>query len=285
MDNPTFVDLGGSPYEGQPKQRCDTKLVELNNGKSVVPMFNIFTDVPLPSRMRGLIIDDVNFSADIKSTAYGEKAGVPFAPIGIYDFSNRLMTTIESDYNGFYDVLMPSTNQINCPTPSGVCAGMYRFVGNDPGVPGHLNPNYNPRYRVIGTEFEAMPGMTMPTDLAPTQVGVAIGQPGTGQANVVTCPIAATAPQLFAVTRPYANGTGGSFGIDGTGFGATAGSVMLDGTSSAHDHLDRPAHRRHGPLRYVGGRAPARDRGRQRAAHRQRPDLPRPRRQLHPDRP
>ncbi len=68
------------------------------------------------------------------------------------------MTTVQSDYNGFYDVLMPSTNQINCPTPSGVCAGMYRFVGNDPGVPGHLNPDYNPRYRVIGTEFEAMPG-------------------------------------------------------------------------------------------------------------------------------
>ena len=37
-------------------------------------MFNVFTDVPLPSRMRGLIIDDVNFSTDIKSTAYGEKA-------------------------------------------------------------------------------------------------------------------------------------------------------------------------------------------------------------------
>ena len=38
-------------------------------------MFNVFTDVPLPSRLRGLIIDDVNFSADPKSTTYGEKAG------------------------------------------------------------------------------------------------------------------------------------------------------------------------------------------------------------------
>ena len=229
VDNPTFVDLGGSPYEGQPKPRCDTKLVELNNGKSVVPMFNVFTDVPLPSRMRGLIIDDVNFSGDIKATGYGEKAGVPFVPIGVYDFSNRLLTTVQSDYNGFYDVLMPSTDQINCPTPSGVCAGAYRFVGNDPGVPGHLNPDYNPRYRVIGTEFEAMPGMVIPTDLAPTQVGVAIGQPGTGQTNPVTCPIGNATPQLFSVSKPYVNGSGG-FGIDGTGFGDTTGTVALDGT-------------------------------------------------------
>lgn len=230
VDNSTFLDLGGSPYEGTPKPGCATKLVQLNNGKSIVPMFNVFTDVPLPSRMRGLIIDDVNFSADIRSTAYGEKAGVPFVPIGIYDFDDRLLTTVESDYNGFYDVLMPSTNQINCPTPSGVCAGMYRFVGNDPGVPGDLNPNYNPRYRVIGTEFEAMPGMTMPTDLAPTQVGMYIGQPGTGQTNPVTCPIGTATPQLFAVTKPYVDG-GGTFGVDGTGFGDTAGSVTLDGTA------------------------------------------------------
>ena len=89
---------------------------------------------------------------------YGEKAGVPFAPVGIYDFANRLVYTTETDFNGIYDVLMPSTNHISCPTPSGVCANMYRFVANDPGIPGRLNPNYNPRYRTIATEFEAMPG-------------------------------------------------------------------------------------------------------------------------------
>jgi hypothetical protein len=231
VHNPTFVDLGGSPYEGADKPRCDTKLVTVSTGKSVVPMFNVFTDVPLPSRLRGLIIDDVNFSADPKSTTYGEKMGAPFVPVGIYDFSNRLVTTVESDYNGFYDVLLPSTNHISCPTPSGVCTGMYRFVGNDPGVPGALNPNFNPRYRVIATEFEAMPGVTIPTDLAVTQVGTAIGRPGTGQLTPVTCPQAPSTPQLFAVSRPYVNGSG-TFDIDGLGFGDTKGNgtVSLDGT-------------------------------------------------------
>ena len=209
-----------------PKRRCGTKLVELNNGKSVVPMFNVFTEVPLPSRLRGLIIDDVSFSGDPKTTAYGEKAPAPFVPVGIYDFTNRLVTTVESDYNGFWDVLLPSSNHISCPTPSGVCAGMYRFVGNDSGVPGALNPNYNPRFRTIATEFEALPGVTVPTDLAVTQVGMLLTAPGTGQLKPTTCPVGAATPQLFAVSRPYVDGSG-AFTIEGTGFGATQGTGQV----------------------------------------------------------
>ena len=69
VDNATFVDMGGSPYEGTPKARCDTKLVDLNNGKSIVPMFNVFTDVPIPSRLRGLVVDDLNYSTDKRTHA------------------------------------------------------------------------------------------------------------------------------------------------------------------------------------------------------------------------
>ncbi len=231
VDNPTFVDIGGSPYEGQQKPTCDTKLVTLNNGKSIVPMFNLFTDVPIPSRLYGLIVDDIAYGTDNRSVLYGEKPGVPFAPVGIYDFNNRLVDTLESDFNGYYEALLPSTDHISCPTPSGVCTGMYRFVGNDPGAPGRLNPNYNPRYRTIATEFEAMPGVTIPTDLAPTQVGSTLVSPTTGQNIAVTCPVDDAQPQLFAVNKPYVNGSG-SFTIEGTGFGGAkgAGSVTLDGT-------------------------------------------------------
>ena len=236
VDNATFLDIGGSPYEGSPKASCDTKLVRVNNGKSVVPMFNIFTDVPVPSRLRGLIVDDINFSTDPRSTLFGEKTGVAFAPVGIYDFANRLVTTVESDFNGAYDVLLPSTNHISCPTPSGVCTNMYRFVGNDPGIPGHLNPNYNPRYRSIATEFEAMPGVTIPTDLAPTQVGVYVGSPTTGVNTAVTCTLDGATPQLFAVSRPYVTATGSrSFTIRGTGFGANRGTGQVTLGTTALD--------------------------------------------------
>jgi hypothetical protein len=230
VDNGTFLDIGGSPFEGTPQPLCDTKLVPVNNGKSVVPMFNVFTDVPIPARMRGLLVDDTNFSGDKRSTMYGEKAGIPFIPVGIYDFANRLAYTTESDFNGVYDVLMPSTNHISCPTPSGVCANMYRFVANDPGIPGRLNPNYTPRYRTIAADFEAFPGMVIPTDLAPTQVGVTVEGANTGLTQGVTCALSTTTPQLLAVSKPYVNGSG-SFTIQGLGFGATKGSgkVTLDG--------------------------------------------------------
>ncbi len=254
-DNPTFVDIGASPYEGQAKPLCNEKLVQLNNGKSIVPTFNLFTDVPLPGRFWGLLVDDLNFSSNPKSTSFGEKAGVPFAPIGIYDYTNRLVYTTESDYNGLFDVLLPSTNRISCPTPSGVCANLYRFVGNDPGIPGRLNANFNPQFRTIAAEFEAFPGLTVPADLAPTQVGVTIQLPG-GQTNqAVMCTLDSVQPQLFAVSKPYANLGGDSFTIDGQGFGNAAGQVTLDGTlvlptsswSDSHIAVSVPASTPAGP--------------------------------------
>jgi len=232
--NPTFADLGGTlEHEGQPRPLCDTKLVPLGDQRSIAPTFNLFTDVPIPGRFSGLIVDDLNFSSDPKSILYGEKAGVPFAPVGIYDYANRLLYTAESDYNGIFDVLMPSTNRINCPTPSGVCAGMYRFVGNDPGVPGRWNANYNPQFRTIAAEFEAFPGALIPTDLAPTQVGVAVQIPGSQTLAPVMCTVDTATPQLFAVDKPYADLTGGAgaFNITGLGFGSTPGQVLLNGVS------------------------------------------------------
>jgi hypothetical protein len=231
--NPTFPSpTGASPYEGTQKPLCNVKLVGLTDGRSIVPIFHLFTDVPIPGRFWGLIVDDLNFSADPRSLLYGEKAGVPFAPVGIYDYTNRLITTVESDFNGLFDVLLPSTNRINCPTPSGVCANLYRFVGNDPGVPGRLNLNYKPQFRTIAAEFEALPGLLVPADLAPTQVGVTVQVPG-GQMNAVSCALAPTTPQLHAVSRPWVQRPTGSstapFTIYGTGFGATPGSVTFDG--------------------------------------------------------
>ena len=229
--NPTFAnDVGGSPYEGQARPLCDTKLVSLANGRSIVPTFNVFTDVPLPGRYWGLIVDDLGFSTDPHQINYGEKAGVPFAPVGIYDQENRLVYTSESDYSGLFDVLMPSTNRINCPTPSGVCPNMYRFVGNDPGTPGRLNLNYNPRYRTIAADFEAFPGLLVPADLAPTQVGVQVQLPN-GQMAPFACSPDADQPQLYSIDQPFLRvNEVKTFTLKGAGFG-TGGQVLLDGTT------------------------------------------------------
>jgi uncharacterized repeat protein (TIGR01451 family) len=230
-ENPTFVDIGGSPYEGTQKPLCDVKLVNLSNGKSIAPAFNLYTDVPLPGRHWFIIIDDLNFSSNPRSTTYGEKAGMPFVPVGIYDYTDRLIKTVESDYNGLADVLLPSTNRINCPTPSGVCANLYRYVGNDPGVPGRLNTNYDPTFRTIAAEFEVLPGLLVPADLAPTQVGVTVQLPGGQTTSPVSCRLDDASPELYAVSRPFVtlggNAAARTVVIQGKAFGAS-GQVLLD---------------------------------------------------------
>jgi hypothetical protein len=246
VDNQPYADAGGSYYEGQARPLCDMKLVHLSDRRSIAPTFNVFTDVPLPGRFWGLIVDDLNFSSNPQSLLYGEKAGVPFAPVGIYDYTNRLVTTVESDFNGLFDVLLPSSNRISCPTPSGVCANLYRFVGNDPGVPGHLNLNYKPQFRTIAAEFEAIPGLIVPADLAPTQVGVTVQLPG-GQFNQVMCMVndpftvtdATAVPEFYTINQPYmrtnATGSTRNFTIYGKYFGAQqgSGSVKLGATTAS----------------------------------------------------
>jgi hypothetical protein len=230
VDNPSFADGGGSPFEGMQKPTCEVKLVGLNNGKSIAPVFTLFTDVPIPGKWKGYIIDDLSLSVDKTSLFFGEKAGLPNAAVGIYDFDNRLVTTVTSDFNGTFEVLLPSTHTVNCPSPSGVCASMYYMLGNDPGQPGALNPNYNPQYRTIGATFEIWPGLMLPSDLAPTQMVIGVLNPSTTQTAPADCSLDPTTPQLFAVSQPYMpvnNNSGGIFTIQGLGFGGAPGQVTL----------------------------------------------------------
>ncbi len=236
VDNQAYADAGGSYYEGQARPLCDTKLVPLSDRRSIAPTFNVFTDVPLPGRFWGLLVDDLNFSSDPRSLLFGEKAGIAFAPVGIYDYTNRLVATTESDFNGLFDVLLPSTNRISCPTPSGVCANLYRFVGNDPGTPGHLNLNYNPQFRTIAAEFEAFPGLLVPADLAPTQVGVNVQLPGGQTGQPVNCSVndpaaAIKIPEFYAISKPFmrsgATGADREFTIYGKYFGNVQGTGQV----------------------------------------------------------
>ena len=173
-----FAAGGGSPYEGQQRPLCDAKLVTVQSGQAVAPNFTLFTPVPLPTRFWGLMINDLGVSLDKRSANFGEAQGLPHAPTGIYDWSGRLVDTVHTDFNGFYEALEPSTGTYNCPVPAGPCPNMYRFVGNDPGQPGALNPDYNPRFRTISTNFQGWPGLYTVTDTAPTQAASTVLAPG-----------------------------------------------------------------------------------------------------------
>jgi uncharacterized repeat protein (TIGR01451 family) len=225
VDNPSYSDAGGSPYEGMEKPLCNVKLVTLNNGKSIAPAFTYFTEVPIPGRWKGYIIDDLSVSTNPIDLMYGEKAGAPHMPIGIYDFTYSRVATMYSDPNGVFEILLPSTYSMNCPTPSGVCPNVYYMLGNDPDMMG-----YNPQYRTIGASFEIYPGLMLPSDLAPTQIVPGVLAAGSLFSSPPQCQLDPVTPQLFNVSRPYGN-RGSSFTITGLGFGlqTAQSSVTLDG--------------------------------------------------------
>ena len=202
--NPTFVDgnAGGSPFEGQDRPLCTERLVNLRGQQAVAPTFLMFTPTPLPTHFWGLMINDLGLTWDKTSTTYGEAQGIPHAPVGLYDFGGQLVDTVTTDFNGYYEALEPSTHNYNCPTPAGLCAGMYRFVGNDPGQPGAPNENYDPRYRTIAANFQAFPGLFDVTDTAPTAVASTILTPGSATPTPVNCTVASSTPQLLAVNTP-----------------------------------------------------------------------------------
>ena len=130
--------------------------------------------------------------------------------MGIYDWSGRLVDTVMTDHNGMYESTEPSTSSYNCPLPAGPCPGMYYFKGNDPGQPGRPNKAYNPRFRTIGTDFQAWPGLFTVTDTAPTQTSAIAITPDGAIANPVACDVNAgvtdatkTTPDIYAVDQPY----------------------------------------------------------------------------------
>lgn len=235
VTNPAFLDGGGSPFEGQDRPLCDAKLVTVRNGQTVAPNFNLFTPVPIPTHFWGLTINDLGLALDQRSANFGEAQGLPHVPMGLYDWSGRLVDTVHTDFNGFYEALEPSTGTYNCPVPAGPCPNMYRFTGNDPGAPGDPNPDYNPAYRTISTNFQGWPGLYTVTDTAPTQAAATVLAPGTTASNPARCDLGTTDPQLLAVDHPYVrpSGTGRTVTVTGKGFGATRGTGTVTLTNAA----------------------------------------------------
>ncbi len=235
VTNQAFLDGGGSPYEGEDRALCDAKLVTVRSGQTMAPNFNLFTTVPIPTHFWGLTINDLGLSLDKRSANFGEAQGLPFVPVGLYDWSGRLVDTVHTDFNGFYEALEPSTGTYNCPVPAGPCPNMYRFVGNDAGSPGAPNPDYNPRFRTIGTNFQGWPGLYTVTDTAPTQAGSVVLSPDSTVANPTMCDLGPAYPQLLAVDRPYVRSADGNrtVTVKGFGFGATrgTGSITVGGNA------------------------------------------------------
>jgi uncharacterized repeat protein (TIGR01451 family) len=232
--NPDLNAGGGNPYGGRDMPICDAKLVSVAGGRSMPAGFSMFTDVPLPAKFYGLVNDDLNVNTDRRSIMLGEVAPASNVPVGIYDENGNWKLTAHSDVNGFYEVLLPSTDTYNCPLPAGPCPNVYRLVGNDPGTLAHRNTDYNAQFRTIATEFQAWPGVVHPVDQAPTHVGITIEGPAAQFGALSLCKLDVANPMLFAIDKPYfdpAADSSHNFVIKGSGFGLSPGVLRLGSTT------------------------------------------------------
>ncbi len=210
-------------------------------------------DVAEPGRIVGQVFDDIYFETNKASVWYGEPRPLGNIPIGVYARVDtvcadggtacatpnanppfdpntwRLIKTINTSPDGAYEILLPSTETLNCPIPQGPCPGMYLVTVNDPGSKAHPNPNYNPDELTATTPAEVWPGLTdqLDTPIDPIS-GTACEDPAGGTTPDPSDP---ARPDLLQVSRPYvtAANTGAArrITIQSDFIGTGAGTVRL----------------------------------------------------------
>lgn len=243
-----------NPADGQQKPLCNKKLVTLEDGQNPAADFFLFTDVDddpttntaadgswntvesvaPPGRIFGFVGDDLRFDTNPTSPWYGQPLALTNIPVGVYDYTGRLITMLHTDTHGFYDVVLPSTQTYNCPTPSGVCPGMYVLRIDDP-----ADPAFNPDYLTAVLGFDVWPGKTTYADTPVDPISALACNLG-----VLPDPFPPIEggfrgyqfPEFWRIgPNPYVRNTAPDaereLTIDGAGFGASRGSgrVIIQG--------------------------------------------------------
>jgi hypothetical protein len=224
-----------NPADGQMTPLCDSKFVRVIDGFNAPAEFFLMTDypdaaaVPPPGLLRGLLLDDLTVQLNPNSNIFLEKRGIPNTPIGILDFQGNEVAVVNSDADGYWEVLLPSTYTALCPTPGGICPAMYQVIGNYPGSdPLHPLPNWNPNYGTLRLVFDVWPGRTTYADVAIFPITGFVQDPASGFNSPPVCEVPADTPDLQEVSAVYGNKAGGtSFTIYGANFDNP--SVTLDG--------------------------------------------------------
>ncbi len=213
-----------SPFNGEYRPLCNMKKVVLEEMENAVCDFYLYTEVPIPGRMKGWIFDDVNIETDPNFLYYGGKRGVPYTPVGIRNYLGKLLTTVFTDKNGVFEVLLPSTQTTNIPTPSGIAPHMYRVIGNDAGDPKNPNIDYNPNYRALHLVFDIWPGKTTYADVALFPITAFVEASGSLFSLPPQCNVPEGTPQIFNVNRVVITDSERNITINGSGFGSQQGS-------------------------------------------------------------
>ena len=256
---------------GLQKPLCDMKQVKLEMGRNAPADFHLFTEAPVAAHVVGFVLDDTTNEWDPTAPTFGEKFAPSWLPVSFRDFTGREITRVYTDEWGAYNALLPSTYSINAPCPSGVSPQMLTACINsaymdDPNNPGTTieDPYHNAQYSTFCYTFQYMPGSTtfLDTPVVPTAAhtganqypldcefpdatpviqkvdsvdgGPYLATPIGGAGKTITL----YSMGLTEVLNPAWDGVNGVNPMNITrdfGFGATTGTVTLDGVPLAID--------------------------------------------------
>jgi hypothetical protein len=196
-------------FAGKERPLCDRKKVHVG-GSYALSDFHVFTEVPKAARIWGMVLNDVLLEFNQQSPLMGTNFGAQWLPISIRDFTGRELVRTYTDEWGKYNAIVPSTYTINAPIPTGVAPNVLTICLNDPGTIDPLtgvfvpDPNYNPRYGQVCTNWDFWPGKT-------TRLDTPILPIGAFAANQIPidCEYADGTPLVKVATT---NGAGGAVG-------------------------------------------------------------------------
>jgi hypothetical protein len=174
---------------------CDRKLVALGGADNAAADFFLFTEVPIAAHVVGGILDDTANEFDPNSPQYGEKFAPPWLPVGIYDWTGRLIGETVSDQWGRFNALVPSTYTQNLPMPSGTSPNMLTTCMNDPSGP-RYGDQFNPQYSTFCYTFQYMPGATTYLDTPVVPVAAFAGP----DQFPLDCELPDGTPKIYSVT-------------------------------------------------------------------------------------
>jgi large repetitive protein len=197
-----------APKAGEFLNLCDQKLVNLNCGANAAADFFLFTHTPIAGHIVGFILDDTANEFDPNSPQFGEKYAPPWLPVGIYDWTGRLIGQAYSDEWGRYNAMVPSTYTENLPQPSGISPNMITTCMND----SNADPLgiYNSQYSTFCYTFQYMPGATTYLDTPVIPVAAFAGP----DQFALDCEFPDGTPVIKEVTNgPFVSGGGSSIEI------------------------------------------------------------------------
>ena len=203
-----------APNAGATTPLCDRKEIFLAGGSNPGVNFFLYTDVPAAAHVTGQVTSDITNELDPISPLVGEKFGPAFIPMSFQDWTGHEVARVYTNEWGRYNVLVPSTYNINVPHPSGVGPGVHHVCMNHPGPikdPNDptgttmiIDPFFNKQFNHLCLSFNFEPARTIVLDTPILPTASFVGS----RHWQLDCNCPDRSPRIHSVSAA-ANGVGG----------------------------------------------------------------------------